>query len=147
MFFYIKCSLNVQFSQLIMTLHNTFHAWIPCENSSHWIYCVASPLRWNGRATVSTGESILPLYYIYCPEMAFGFVLFIVKTGHCVWFHVSTPSCKHTHTTREHFTSCYISSRLANTKRCRKTWQLVRKKKKKAKMSLDEQNKTTYEQE
>lgn len=45
MFFYIKCSLNVQFSQLIMTLHDTFHAWIPCENSSHWIYCIASPLR------------------------------------------------------------------------------------------------------
>lgn len=40
MFIYIKCSLNVHFSQLIMTLHNTFHAWIPCENRSSWIYCI-----------------------------------------------------------------------------------------------------------
>lgn len=41
---WLLTSRLVHFSQLIAMVQNTFHAWIPCENSSSWIYCTLSPL-------------------------------------------------------------------------------------------------------
>lgn len=45
MFLYIKHSLNVHFSELIMMLWNTLHAWTPGENRSRRICSTASHIK------------------------------------------------------------------------------------------------------
>lgn len=70
MFICITCTLSVHFPQLIMPLHNTFHAWIPCENSS-WIYCTASAERWNCMALCELGNESSHSLYTNAPLLSF----------------------------------------------------------------------------
>ncbi len=60
-----------------MTLHNTLHAWIPYENSSRWIYCIASRVKVESRGAVSMGNKSLFHCTVIVHKGAFRFVLFI----------------------------------------------------------------------
>lgn len=50
-----------------LLLCNTFNAWIPCENRSCWIYCIAFPIMWNWKACYSlyTGSFWIGFTYLY----------------------------------------------------------------------------------
>lgn len=60
LFIYIKYSLNVHSSQLIMTLHNTFHGWIPRENSGPWIFSCGCEVELHGTIDGGTDLAIIP---------------------------------------------------------------------------------------
>lgn len=85
-FFYIKCSPNVQSSRLIMILHNTFHAWIPSENSSLLDVLFSISCMGEQQGTVSAWEYLLQSAFTVQKRLP-GFLLFIM------WLHAF--SCQH----------------------------------------------------